>query len=121
MSLTPPSKAALSKYGLTAEDWLEMAGESHGQCPICGVALQDKVITTERGGKISKMVRSNAHVDHVHVRGFDKMAPAMRRQFVRGLVCQMCNRFYLCQRMTKQKAVNMTVYFDRYEKKQRLI
>lgn len=100
MELKQPSPKTLSKYGLTLEDWAVIAARQNGVCDVCE--------------KLPKSGRLN--IDHEHVRGWKKMPPGKRKLFVRGLLCYMCNLFYLARGMTVDKAKNVARYLERYEK-----
>lgn len=75
--MTPPSKATLRKYGLTAERWVALWHHQQGACAVC-----------QRKGR-------PLQIDHHHRRGWKKLSPERRLLFVRGLVCWPCNRFLL--------------------------
>lgn len=63
-----PSKQTLKRYGLSMEEWVAMYDKFGGTCHVCR--------------KPSKRLC----VDHFHVRGWAKMPPEERKQYVRGLL-----------------------------------
>ena len=93
-----PSEAILKKYGLTEEAWKSIWDRQSNACPICR-----KVPTTGR-----------TYVDHEHVKGWKKMDDITRSSYVRGILCYVCNRFYLAKGMTRQKAENIKRYLISY-------
>ena len=75
--MKPPTKATLRKYGLSLERWQGMYDRQGGQCAIC---------------------RANhrpLQIDHHHARGWKKMKPERRVEWVRALTCWPCNRYLL--------------------------
>ena len=89
----------MKKYGLTADEWIALATKQGNVCAICG--------------KLPKSGR--LHTDHFHLPGWKKLPPEERKKFVRGLACQLCNRFYLARGMTAEKARALVVYLDAFE------
>ena len=63
-----PSRATMSKYGLTVDLWKEIAERQGYVCAVC-----KKVPESGR-----------LHIEHHHVKGWKKMPPEQRRLFVRG-------------------------------------
>jgi hypothetical protein len=96
---SPPSKATLAKYGLTAEQWMTLSEEGDYACPIC-----------LRAPPAVKLV-----TDHEHVRGWAKMPPEERAAYCRGTPCLYCNRMYLPRGLTSQRAQRVVEYLRRYE------
>lgn len=96
-----PSNATLKKYGLQLSEWETILKHQGYVCAIC------------------KKVPSSGRfvVDHVHVRGFKKMMPDEKRQYVRGICCTHCNRFYLAKGITVEKAQNIVTYLTAYQGK----
>jgi PHP family Zn ribbon phosphoesterase len=94
-----PSKATLKKYGLTLADWQEIYSLQTGICPICKRPLLKPV------------------VDHLHIRNWKKMKPEKRKQYVRGIPCNYCNRRRLSRGMTLEIARNIVEYLERFEKR----
>ena len=66
-----PTRPTLRRYGLTAEEWSAMLARQGGGCGVCGRVPPSGTL----------------HIDHQHVRGWRKMAPAERKKYVRGLLC----------------------------------
>jgi hypothetical protein len=95
----PPTAATLKKYGLSAEEWLAILAAQGNVCPIC-----KKTPSTGRW-----------YTDHEHVRGWTKMAPELRKQFVRGILCYWCNATYVGRGMTIAKAANVVRYLAEFE------
>lgn len=93
-SVTVPSAVTLRKYGLDAQGWLGVLEAQGWVCAICK--------------KIPKTGRLNT--DHHHVDRWKKLKPEERRQYVRGIVCWNCNRYYLGRGITEEKAANVRNY-----------
>lgn len=100
MKLKHPSQKTLSKYGLTHDEWAEIAARQLGVCGVCGI--------------LPKSGRLN--IDHEHAKGWKKMPANQRKRFVRGLLCYMCNLFYMARGMNTDKAYGIVRYIERYEK-----
>ena len=64
-TVTVPNKAALKKYGMTTQDWLDLLAYQDGKCSICRRTLTRLRVPV---------------VDHNHKTGA-----------VRGLLCMPCN------------------------------
>jgi hypothetical protein len=62
-------------YGITLKDWEKMLKDQKGVCWICK--------TLPPSGRLC--------VDHEHVKGFKKMGTNEKTQYVRGLLCFLCN------------------------------
>lgn len=62
-------------YGITLKDWESMYESQQKVCWICH--------SLPPSGRLS--------VDHVHVKGFKNMSPECKRQYIRGLLCFLCN------------------------------
>lgn len=89
-----PSAVTLAKYGLSAAAWRRMYVAQNGQCAICG---------KEPGtGRLC--------VDHQHVKGWKRMAPAERRKYVRGLLCWTCNLYLVGRGVTVQRLRQALAY-----------
>lgn len=93
------SPATLKKYGLSLTDWIEMFNKQKGCCAICKTPFGEKRI----------------NVDHAHVKGWKKMAPEQRREFVRGLLCYQCNKFMVMRGVTSTKLWNAYFYMRNFE------
>lgn len=94
-----PSKATLAKYGLSKEDWLDLVKKQNAVCYVCL-----KLTSTGR-----------LCIDHEHVKGWKKMPPEERKKYVRGLLCWVCNHYYLGRGITIEKAVRVADYLREYE------
>jgi len=70
-----PQAATFRRYGMTREEWVAILDRQGGVCGVCG--------------KLPRSGRLNT--DHQHVRGWAKLPPEVRKQFVRGLACFRCN------------------------------
>lgn len=98
--ITPPTKPTLAKYGIDEEYWLATLERQGWKCPIC----------LKRAG-----VKWN--IDHAHVPGWKKMAPAERRRFVRGILCAFCNHRRVNSNMSSNEAQRIADYFRDYEQR----
>lgn len=94
-----PSAATLAKYGLDAGRFVVRLQAQGWVCSICG-----KVPSTGR-----------LVVDHFHVKGWKKLPPEQRRQYIRGLVCWYENHAYLGRGITVEKAREVLAYLERFE------
>jgi hypothetical protein len=92
-----PSKATLKKYGLSLAEWLGMAEMQGGVCFICQKEPKSGILC----------------VDHLHIKGWKKLAPVLRKKYVRGLLCSYCNLRLLSKGMTLEKAVRILAYLSR--------
>lgn len=102
-----PLPKTLAKYGLTEKDFLAILESQNGLCPICGRVPNP----SKRDGKIRFVI------DHHHAKGFSKMSPENRKKQVRGLTCWTCNRYFLYRGITKEKAKNIIVYLEDFERR----
>lgn len=98
--LTIPSPATLKKYGLDIQDYLTIAERQGYCCPICGNEL-----------------RKRTNIEHEHVKGWKDFPPDLRKMFVRGLTCWVCNHYYLGRGISLEKARNVVKYLEEYEKR----
>jgi hypothetical protein len=116
VTVRPPSKATLANYGLTAQDWLDMASRQNCTCPICQQPFGDR-----------KLV-----IDHEHVRGWKArkgklksgkvrakkdqrvMTPAQRKPHVRGILHAWCNG-YVRSWLTLARAESILKYLQAHE------
>jgi hypothetical protein len=94
-----PTLATLRKYGFDETTWRAFLDEQDGVCGACG-----KVPSTNR-----------LVIDHEHVRGWKQMAPALRSQFVRGLLCWSCNHYRLARGATVDNLRGAAAYLERYQ------
>lgn len=94
-----PAASTLKKYGLSLPDWIELFNRKNGCCHICGRSFEGR----------------RANIDHVHVRGWKKMAPEQRRGYIRGLLCYQCNKFMVMRGITSEKLYQGWQYMRAYE------
>jgi hypothetical protein len=96
-NLRLPSQNVLNKYGITLEEWITIFKAQGWKCPICN--------------KIPKTGSpTEFNIDHKHVPKWKKMPPEQRKKYVRGILCQWCNRSYMAKAMTIEKAQNIIKY-----------
>lgn len=93
-----PRPATLRKYGLSLGAWRTMRDEQHGVCFVC-----------QRLPKSGRLC-----IDHEHAPGWKAMPPEKRKLYVRGLLCWVCNSYYLARGITVAKAKNVVKYLERY-------
>lgn len=91
-----PAPSTVAKYGMTLDEWKEMAGK------VCRICEQPK----------ARMV-----VDHLHVPGWKKMPPELRRKYVRGVVCTVDNHYVLTRYGTPLKHRNAAIYLEEFEER----
>lgn len=94
-----PRPQTLKIYGLKLEDWQAILARQNGACGACG--------NVPKSGKMS--------IDHQHVRGWKDMKAEDRRQYVRGLLCYMCNHYRLARGATVSNLEGAAAYLRRYE------
>jgi hypothetical protein len=99
-----PSKETRRKYfagdpDMTRVKWGYVLHRQDGVCAICGGVPKSGIL----------------HIEHEHVRGWSRMAREDREKYIRGLVCQFCNRFVLARTMTLRKAKAIVRYLRAYE------
>jgi hypothetical protein len=94
-----PKPATLRKYGLTANEWRVILKRQGGGCAVCGLVPKSGRLCT----------------DHEHVKGWKKMKPEQRKQYVRGILCFFCNHYYVSRAITVVKARNVLKYLSDYE------
>lgn len=99
--LTPPLPVTLKKYGLTIEMWLKLAESQGHACAVC------------------KQVPTNGrlNIDHYHAKGWKKMQPERRVDYVRGLLCYRCNNFYVGKSITVERSKNVTAYLESFDRR----
>lgn len=95
INIKPPSRGTLRKYGISEPEWYAMLHEQGGCCPIC-----------ER--RFTETMRPC--VDHLHAKGFKKMADEDKKRYVRGLLCFFCNKQLIPKGMTTMRAWNVYDY-----------
>lgn len=93
-----PKPGTLKRYGLSLEEWRAILS---GQGTVCAVC--------EKEPETGRFV-----VDHEHVRGWKKMPPEQRKQYVRGILCWWCNHAYVGRAITVRKAANVLKYLQAY-------
>lgn len=94
-----PLPGTLKKYGLTADEWRTILYRQGGTCAVC------------------RKVPANGRLctDHEHVKGWKKMPPEERKRYVRGMLCYLCNHWYVGRGITVVKAENVVAYLKRYD------
>ncbi len=97
--LIPPTKATLSRYGLSMEEWKIMADNQKHACFICEVE--------PKKGRLC--------IDHFHQRGWKKMPPEQRKLYVRALLCFMCNTQVLGRCITIAKLKKAVILLEEFE------
>jgi len=101
VSIRPPSVATLRKYGWSAEDWLRQWEDQDRVCPIC------------------KQPKTNLVIDHYHYDNYKKLSPKVRASFVRGIVCNWCNRRIVGRGATIERLENAAQYLRNYEERRK--
>jgi hypothetical protein len=96
----PPRPETLAKYGLTLGHWQLLLQAQGGVCAICG--------------KLPKSGRFN--VDHHHPSGgkWKTWPPERRRQYVRGLLCFLCNKHCVGRGVTVERLRAGAAYLERW-------
>ena len=112
---TPPSLGTLRSYGLTADEWLEMARRQDYACPVCQKPFGDRKLVVDhehvagwraRKGKLKSGKRRAAKDQRV-------MTPDQRKVYVRGLLHAWCNG-YVRAWLTLERAESIVAYLKRY-------
>lgn len=98
-----PVASTLRRYGLTAEEWRRILKRQRGGCGVCGLVPESGTL----------------HIDHEHVRGWRRMTPLTRRQFVRGLLCWFDNGVLLRRGATPERLRNAAKYLETYERRKK--
>ena len=99
--ITQPAPSTLKKYGMTAEEWLELLAEQGWICPIC-----------ERDAADLKLV-----TDHEHARGWAKKPDKEKREYTRGVLCAHCNYRKVHSSISAAEAQRIADYIRRYEER----
>lgn len=94
-----PRPETLKKYGLSLEEWRALLEEQGGVCAVC-----------KKAPKSGRLV-----IDHEHALRWKHMKPALRKTYVRGLLCWFCNHSYVGRSITLQKARNVVRYLEAHE------
>ncbi len=68
-------KRLFKTYGITFADWEVLFKKQHKVCAICKTMPKSGILC----------------VDHIHIKGFKIMPSEEKRQYIRGLLCYMCN------------------------------
>ncbi len=97
--VTPPAPSTLAKYGMTAEEWLELLASQDWKCPIClRDAAELKLVT-----------------DHEHARGWKTMSGRERAKYTRGILCTYCNYRRVHSTISGEIAQRVANYILAYE------
>ena len=97
-----PEKTTLKKYGITQEEWVKILEKQGGVCFICkSLSKTGRLVT-----------------DHEHVPGYKKKPDKERASKIRGLLCWMCNHYYVGRGITIEKAKNVVSYLENYKQRQ---
>lgn len=97
--INTPSKATLKKYGLEEDEWRAILESQNGVCFVCE----------------KEPSKGRLCIDHEHAKGWKKMPPEKRKLYVRGLLCWVCNHYYLGRGINIPKAKNVVRYLEQYE------
>lgn len=106
-NISIPAPTTLARYGGTVADWERLLREQDYCCGVCKRVPNP----SKRDGKVRLVI------DHEHVRGWKKMPPEQRWQYVRGLTCWFCNATYLGRGLTLAIARGVVAYLERYEER----
>ena len=101
MSLKVPGLATLKKYGLSLEEWEQIADSQGRVCAIC------KGLPKSGSGIL--------HIDHHHIKMWKRLKPEVRKTFVRGLACFRCNSQFMRRGLTANLAKEIYEYLKKYE------
>lgn len=104
--LKVPTKATLKKYGLSLEEWNKIADSQGRVCAICK--------------NLPKSGSGILHIDHEHVKKWKKMKPELRKTYVRGLACYMCNSQYMRRGLNSALAKSVYDYLHSYEENKKI-
>lgn len=92
-----PKPATLARYGLTEAEWRGILEAQGGVCFVCQKLPPSGRLCT----------------DHEHVKGWKKKPPEERKRYVRGILCWVCNHYYLGRGITVAKARRVVEYLER--------
>ena len=106
MEIKEASQNVLDKYGLTLAEWKDIWNRQGKKCPIC-----------KKEPKTGTPIEFN--VDHAHVKGWKKLPPEERKLYVRGIVCNWCNRSYISKAISVIKAKNIIEYLTDFENRRK--
>lgn len=96
-----PSIATLKKYGLSEAEWRVILDSQGGVCFVCQ----------------KEPTKGRLCIDHEHVKLWKKMPPEKRKLYVRGLLCWVCNHYYLGRGISIPKAHRVALYLEQFEEK----
>ncbi len=115
-ALKPPSKQTLSKYGLTVDEWRALCKKCAYTCFVCGKPFGDRPLVVDhehvKGFRATKAVRFKDR-KRAGVRRVRKMPAEERRQYVRGVLHNYCNRF-VRKWLTLERARAIVAYLEAY-------
>lgn len=94
-----PTPATLRRYGLSADDWVQLLKDQDWKCPIC---LKVKIVW---------------NTDHQHVPMWKLRPPEERRAHVRGILCAHCNHRVVHSEISAETAQRIADYMKRYEER----
>lgn len=111
-----PRLATLRKYGLTEADWVRMCEACNHTCVVCGKPFDDRPLVVDhehvKGFKARKVKKAVKGGHKIKVR---VMSQAERRQYVRGVIHNFCNRFVRSW-LTLPRARAIVAYLEAYER-----
>lgn len=107
LNIAVPTAPTLKRYGLTVDEWLEILAAQNWKCPI----MDQLPGVSPSTGKIHFVV------DHEHIRGWKKLAPALRKQYVRGVISRFANGKLIQRGMTLERAERIVEYLREYEER----
>ena len=96
-----PRSRTCEEYGLTLETWQHIAARQGWACGVCHKKPKNKRLV----------------VDHVHISGWRRMPPEVRRRYVRGLCCMSCNHFVLTRYADALKHRQAAEYLEDFERR----
>ncbi len=99
--LVVPKIGTIKKYGLSFEEWEEIANRQGRVCGVC-----KKLTSTGR-----------LCIDHFHIPKWKKMPPEQRKLYVRGLLCFRCNTTFVGRGVTIEISKNVVTYLEEYAKR----
>jgi hypothetical protein len=103
LGILVPAPATLAKYGLSVGPWRRILEHQNGKCGACGTVPPSRKL----------------NIDHQHVKGWKRMPVEQRPQFIRGLVCYMCNHYRLARGATPANLRGAADYLEDYEERRR--
>jgi hypothetical protein len=98
--MSPRERHLLNSYGLTLDEYEAISKAQGGVCAVCGRPPKTRSL----------------HVDHEHVKGYNKLPPSERRKYIRGLLCFTCNWIFLSRGISLEKARKMVCYLENYDR-----